>query len=193
MMNHAHNKQLSDKQFAEEVILAYTEPHQKRMNAEYNMLMKFRSCFKGGESYGMTLLDTIFPESEACSREELFRQRIELERKMNDLDEKINHCMKSIQKEKAEIQEAFYDCQSELFQQKEYVKVLQKDDEERTERMRRQIKKIRDCIHQTSDELVEIDRAISTSSPLESKHLKERKHILLKQNQTYHELLRFMM
>jgi len=139
MMKHAENEMFSDKEFAEEVFLLYTEPQYKRHIAEQNMVSKLRSCFKQGSLYGLTILDTIF-SSEACSKEDMFRQRIEMGRmdaRMKRMEETVETTRKDIHlltQEKVETQEAFYDCQAELIQQKEYVALLQAEDAERKEK-----------------------------------------------------------
>lgn len=138
-MEFANNEMLSDKEFADEVFLWYTDKHRKRFVAEHNMVSKLRSSFKEGIAYGMTILETIFPSHlpDSSSREELFRVRIEMERmetRLKDMEIWRKHRdafhvekIKTLTKERDELQELYYDCQAEIIQQKEFVRLLQEN------------------------------------------------------------------
>lgn len=189
MMKHANNELLSDQEFCEEVILFYTDVHRKRYIAEHNMIRKSRSLFKRGDAYGVTLLETLFPSDHV--KEQIYRQEIAMERmekRMKDMEKHMDTVL----------QEKFYDCQAELIQQKEYVSLLQADEDIRKRRTLQYEQKIKEMLQTTDRELEGIEQTLTslTQSPYrvtESVNgLKERKVILLKQKQSYTELLGFL-
>jgi DNA repair exonuclease SbcCD ATPase subunit len=152
----------------------------------------------------MDMMETVFQPTETCSREEMFRQWIYLDRmetKMKTMDHNIQSLMTTVQKltqEKVETRDAFYDCQAELFQQKEFVAILERDEAVREGKRLQHIRKIEEYIQHTEDDLEGIERTLnslrqSPYSVVESVNsLKERKGILLKQKQSYQELLGFI-
>lgn len=185
MMKLANNEALTDQAFCEEAILFYTDVHRKRFVAGQNMIRKFREGFKRGDAYGMTLLETLFPESDSdCKSEEkeqIYRQQIaidRMERRMNEMEKDM---------------ELFYDCQAELIQQKEYVTILQAEEAIRKNKMLQCEEKIKEMIQTTDHELEGINQtltSLSRSSLNGTIHrLKERKDLLLKQRERYTELL----
>lgn len=175
MMKLAKNEALTDQEFCEEAILFYTDVHRKRFVAGQNMIRKFREGFKRGDAYGMTLLETLFPESE--EKEQIYRQQIaidRMERRMNEME-----------KDK----ELFYDCQAELIQQKEYVSILQAEEVIRKNKMLQCEQKIKEMLQTMNDELRWIDQTL-TESPFDTfNRLKDKKDHLLKQKERYTELL----
>jgi hypothetical protein len=208
MMKQANDEMLSDQEFGEEIILMYTDVHRKRYIAEQNMIRKFRDQFKRGDTYGMTILDTIFPDSQDQTKEQIYRQQVameRMERKMKEMEERWNQVflnqskqIETLTQEKAHIQEQFYDCQAEMIQQKEYVAILQEEDAIRKRRMLQYNRKIKNSLQTIEDGLDGIERTLvslshSPYNVLESlNQLKERKKLLLKQKKGYNELLGFL-
>lgn len=207
-MKQANDEMLSDQEFGEEIILMYTDVHRKRYIAEQNMIRKFRDQFKRGDTYGMTILDTIFPDSQDQTKEQIYRQQVameRMERKMKEMEERWNQVflnqskqIETLTQEKAHIQEQFYDCQAEMIQQKEYVAILQEEDAIRKRRMLQYNRKIKNSLQTIEDGLDGIERTLvslshSPYNVLESlNQLKERKKLLLKQKKGYNELLGFL-
>lgn len=120
MMKLAKNELLSDKEFGDEVFMMYTDKHQKRYDVEHKMITKHRNHFKSGNSYGFSIFDIIFPShlQDSSSREEMFRQRIQMERMEKSMKEmeksmKIMEEQIKILKEKKTKPDIFYDCQPE--------------------------------------------------------------------------------
>jgi hypothetical protein len=191
MMKHANNQALTDQEFCEEAILFYTDVHRKRFAAGQNMIRKFREGFKRGDAYGITLLETLFPENECKSeeKEQIYRQQIAIER----MERRMNEMEKLNQKTKEMSQEEFYDCQAELIQQKEYVTILQAEEVIRKRKMLQHTLKIKEMIQITDRELDGIEQTLTsiTRYPLNGTihRLKERKDLLLKQRERYTELL----
>ena len=140
MMDYANNEMLTDKEFSDQVFLLYTDKHRKRFEVERNIICKLRASFKEGISYGMTMLQAIFPPHlpDSSSREEMFRFHIEMERMESRLKEMeiwrkhrdAFHMekIKNLTRERDELQEMYYDCQAELLQEKEYTKLREHTD-----------------------------------------------------------------
>jgi len=189
IMKLANNEALTDQEFCEEAILFYTDVHRKRFAAGQNMIRKFRAGFKRGDAYGMTLLETLFPEndgeseskSESECKEQMYRQQIAIDR----MERRMNEMEKG--------KELFYDCQAELIQQKEYVAILQAEEVLMKNKMLHCEQKIKEMQQTTDRELEGIEQTLSslTRSPLIEtlNRLKEKKDLLLKQRQRYAELL----
>ena len=203
LMKLANNEALTDQEFCEEAILFYTDVHRKRFAAGQNMIRKFRAGFKRGDAYGMTLLETLFPQCDCKSDcdcksecdcksdgeyiEQIYRQQISIdrmERRMNEMDK--------IKIKEREDKELFYDCQAELIQQKEYVTILQAEEVLMKNKMRQCEQKIKEMQQTTDRELEGIEQTLTslTRSPLIEtlNRLKEKKDLLLKQRQRYAEL-----
>ena len=185
IMKLANNEALTDQEFCEEAILFYTDVHRKRFAAGQNMIRKFRAGFKRGDAYGMTLLETLFPENdgdfESECKEQMYRQQIAIDR----MERRMNEMEKG--------KELFYDCQAELIQQKEYVAILQAEEVLMKNKMLHCEQKIKEMQQTTDRELEGIEQTLSslTRSPLIEtlNRLKEKKDLLLKQRQRYAELL----
>ena len=214
------NDSLSDQEFADEVFLIYTDLYRKRYNAEHAMIRKSRSSFKKGDDFASCILDTIFPKNspDTLIREMCYRQHIESEKKMKEMEKRMQEMEKGMRElerwkqeqlssskkiqtltqDKADIQEEFYDCQAVLLQQKEYVKVFQTEEVNRKRRMLQYEQKIKEVIQQSEIELKGIEctlKSLSQSpySVFESvNRLKEKKEYLLKQKESYLELLGFL-
>jgi uncharacterized protein YlxW (UPF0749 family) len=159
------------------------------------------------------VLDTIFPVhlSETISREQFYRQEIAIERmekRMKHMEETIESLkqekvsssekIRTLTQEKEDLQEEFYDCQAELIQQKEYVVILQAEEVIRKKRMQQHIQKIKEYTQKTNLELEGIEQTLTSlmQSPYKVceslNHMNDRKNTLLKQKQTYVDLLGFL-
>ncbi len=208
VMTCANNKDLTDQAFADEVFLLYTDDYRKRYNAEHNMIRKSRSNFKQGDHFAYCVLETVFPKEEQESLV-FYRQRIEMERmekRMKEMERKMKEmekCQtksqeKSQERSQERSQEEFYDCQAELIQQKEYVKIFQTEEVHRKRRMLQYEEILKKKIQKIENESKGIDCTLHSLSQspywmFESvNRLKDKKESLLKEKEGYVELLEFV-
>ena len=189
------NQDLSDQAFADEVFLIYADDQRKRYLAEQNMIRHARDSFKRGDVYAKSILETIFPKDQDSPLRELcYRQQIVMDKRMNEMEKRMKEMEHTLIQHK-KVKEEFYDCQAELIQEKEYVKILQEEEILRQKRNLHYEQTFQDTIQQIEIQLKGIECTLTSMSTspypvFESvNRLNDRKDLLVKQKQSYVELL----